>query len=453
VRGIAPWALVLVAAGLRFPGLAWGLRHPPVLDERVFVENAWVMLAQGSLDHRFYEYPGLFFFLLLPGLALVFREGATPGPAAYLAARAITAALGVLGVWLTYRLALRLAGPWAALTAGLLLAVSPLAVRTAHMVRPDVALAVAALWALEAITTDAPARVTGAALGAALAVKFTGLALWPAYLGRCLAARRLRGVGSALLVAGLVFLAFDGPLAVRPRAVLAGVAAQQRYQYEPATTLGTHVGVATSYARSAVLAGLGPVGALLALGGVWLTRDRRAQWWPLLLYPLTLVAALATAWIGHERQLLPALPVGLLFAGVAMSALERRSRAAAVTLLALAGLWPAVPSVRYVVTVCRPAGYDRALDWIEANARPGARVFLAEDRLGLDTTRFEVWRPSGSADADGARILQADLVATRPDDPRSAGLTRVFEVERDDPPTWRPLALFVVPPHLRAPPP
>ena len=65
------------------------------------------------------------------------------------------AALGVAGVWLTYRLALRLAGPTAAAAAGLVLAVSPLAVRTAHMVRPDVALAVAVLLALEAITGDA----------------------------------------------------------------------------------------------------------------------------------------------------------------------------------------------------------------------------------------------------------------------------------------------------------
>jgi 4-amino-4-deoxy-L-arabinose transferase-like glycosyltransferase len=446
-----PWALVLLAAALRFPGLSWGLRHPPVHDERVFVEKAWAMLAHGSLDHRFYEYPGLFFFLLLPGLALVFREGAAPGASAYLAARATVAGLGVLGVWLTYRLALRLAGPVAAAAAGLVLAVSPLAVRTAHMVRPDVALAVAALLALEAITRDAPASVAGTVLGAAMAVKFTGVALWPAYLARRLATGAWRGAAATLGIALLVFLASVWPLAVRPQEVLEGVAAQQRFHHERPTDAWTHAKVAAFYARTAFVA-LGPIAAVLAVAGVWLTRARWREWWPLLLYPVALVVPLSTAWIGYERHLLPVLPVALVFAAFAVRSVEGRNPAAAWALVLLAALWPAVASVRYVASVRRPAGYDRALDWIEAHAGPGARVFLAEDRLGLDGSRFTVWRPSGSAEADRARVLRADLVATRPDDPLAAGLTRVYEAERDDPPTWRPLALFTVPAHLRPAP-
>ncbi len=441
-----PWALAALAAALRFPGLAWGLRHPPVHDERVFVENAWAMLAHGSLDHRFYEYPGLFFFVLLPGLALVFREGGAPGPDAYLAARATVAALGVLAVWLTYRWVLRLAGFVGATAAALVLAVSPLAVRTAHMVRPDVALAVAALLVLEAVTTNATARATGAALGAAMAVKFTGVALWPVYLARRLS--NGRGAPVALGVALLVFAVFVWPLAVRPGEFLEGVAAQRRFHHERSADAWTHAKVAFSYARSAVAA-VGPVAALLAAAGLWLTRASGREWWPLLLYPLTLVALLSTAWIGYERHLLPALPVGLLFAAFAVRVLEGRSRAAAWALVAIAASWPAIASIRYVASVCRPAGYDRALDWIEAHVRPGARVFLAEDRLGLDGNRYAIARPGGSADADRAQALQADLVATRPDDPLAAGLTRVFEAERDDPPTWRPLALFMVPAHLR----
>jgi hypothetical protein len=443
-----PWALVALAAALRFPGLTWGLRHPPVHDERVFVENAWAMLAQGSLDHRFYEYPGLFFFLLLPGLALVFREGAAPGAEAYVAARATVAGLGVLGVWLTYRWVLRLAGPAGAAAAALVLAVSPLAVRTAHMVRPDVALAVAALLALEAITRNTTDRATGAALGAAMAVKFTGVALWPAYLVRRLRPGGGRGVPVAAAVALLVFAVFVWPLAVRPHEFLEGVAAQQRFHHERPPDAATHAKVVLFYARSA-FAAVGPVAALLATAGLWLTRSSGRGSWPLLLYPIGLVALLSTAWIGYERHLLPVLPVVLVFAAFAVRAIEGRSRAAAWTLVALAGLWPAVASVRYVATVCRPAGYDRALDWIEANVRPGARVFLAEDRLGLDAGRYQVARPSGSAATDRARALEADLVAARPDDPLAAGLTRVFEAERDDPPTWRPLALFTVPARLR----
>lgn len=446
---LLPWALVLVAAALRFPGLSWGLRHPPVRDERVFVENAWAMLAEGSVDHRFYEYPGLFFFLLFPALAVVFRDGAGPGPTAYVAARATVALFGVVAVWVVHRLGGRLAGPWAGATAALLLAVSPLAVRTAHMVRPDVALAVAVLLAIDAITRDASERTIGTALGTAMAVKFTGFALWPVYFARRVLARaRWAGALAALGTAALVFLVFDWPLVVRPFESLAGIDAQRRFHHGPSTTLVTHLKVAAFYARGAFW-GLGPVGALLAVAGVWATRTRRRELWPLLLFPVTLLAVLATAWTGYERHLLPALPVGALFAGYAVAAVAGRSRAGAGALLVAAGLLPALASVRYVVSVCRPSGYDRALDWIEANTRPGARVFAAEDRLGLDGTRFTISRPTGAADADRALVLQADLVATRPDDPRAAGLTRVFVADLDEPPTWHPLALFTVPAQLR----
>jgi len=62
------WAVLLailtLAAVLRFAGLSWGLRHRPTWDERVFVHSTRAMIAQGDLDHRYYEYPGLFFYLL-----------------------------------------------------------------------------------------------------------------------------------------------------------------------------------------------------------------------------------------------------------------------------------------------------------------------------------------------------------------------------------------------------
>ena len=58
---------------LRFTALGWGLRHTPDLDEQFFVENVRGMLARGDLDHRFHEYPGLVFYLLLPVVAAVDR--------------------------------------------------------------------------------------------------------------------------------------------------------------------------------------------------------------------------------------------------------------------------------------------------------------------------------------------------------------------------------------------
>src|SRR5207245_9420354 len=131
-------SILVLAAALRLTSLGWGLRHLPDLDERWFVENVGRMLAARDLDHRFYEYPGLFFYLLAPVLA--FLHPPDFGPGAYLAARAVVAAFGVASVGLTYLLGRHLGGRAAGLAACLLVAVSPVEVFTAHMLRPDVAL-------------------------------------------------------------------------------------------------------------------------------------------------------------------------------------------------------------------------------------------------------------------------------------------------------------------------
>lgn len=102
-------AILTLAAVLRFTGLSWGLRHQPTWDERVFVHSTRAMITKGDLDHRYYEYPGLFFYLLYPVLASVPSE--SESGTFYLAARALVAAFSVASVALTYLLGARLAGP------------------------------------------------------------------------------------------------------------------------------------------------------------------------------------------------------------------------------------------------------------------------------------------------------------------------------------------------------
>src|SRR5262245_20432705 len=178
-------ALILLAAtALRFYGLDAGLRHAPHMDERDFVENVWQMIEHRDLDHRYYEYPGLFFYLLTPALAAVKTAG-PPGPRAYEVARGVVAAFGVLNVLLLHRLGRRLGDARLALLAALLLALSPVDVQTSHMVRADVVLETFVLLALAAFLhvgeRYADDLRAGALCGAALAVKFTGGLLLPAY--------------------------------------------------------------------------------------------------------------------------------------------------------------------------------------------------------------------------------------------------------------------------------
>ena len=85
-----------LAAFLRFTALGWGLRHEPDWDERVFVQSAAWMVASGDLDHRFYEYPGLFVYLIAPAVAL--HGPPEVGPDAYLAARRVVAGLSLIHI-------------------------------------------------------------------------------------------------------------------------------------------------------------------------------------------------------------------------------------------------------------------------------------------------------------------------------------------------------------------
>ena len=295
----ALFLVLLTAVALRFHGLAWGLRHAPIDDERYFVDNVARMLAERSLDHRFYEYPGLLFYVLLPFQALA---GGSGPPATY-AARAVIAAFGVLSVALTFALARRLLGSApAALTAAALVAVSPLEVVTAHTLRPDVALEAFALLTLLALARldgawRADARA-GAALALAISTKFTGVLLLPSFLAaRACWARLARG----LLVAGGVALALGvlfTPYAwLDPQAFLRGARYQVGFHYVGRVEHGYLDNVA--FYLGSLARGLGwpaarrllrELGSRLASGGLldvaddvfWLTReeaDRAASAW------------------------------------------------------------------------------------------------------------------------------------------------------------------------------
>ena len=183
--------ILALAAGLRFTGLSWELRHPVHQDERDYVDNVVSMVEAGDLDHRFYRYPGLFFYLLAPGVWLLGPER-WGGPDAYLVSRGFVAGFGTLNVLLLYLVGARLIGKSAGLFAALLLAVSPVAVGACHQVRPDVLLLGFGLlglltWAALGKRVGADARA-GVVIGLATAVKFTGLLMVPAYV----AARILR---------------------------------------------------------------------------------------------------------------------------------------------------------------------------------------------------------------------------------------------------------------------
>jgi 4-amino-4-deoxy-L-arabinose transferase-like glycosyltransferase len=456
-RRAALLGILLLAAALRVAGLGWGLRHPPHPDEGVFLDNAALMVRSADLDHRYYQYPGLFFYMLGPLVWLMPHD--PPGPMAYLTARALVAALGVAACWLMDRLGREVAGSRAGLLAALLLAVSPVAVETAHMVRPDVVLQAFTIAALLAFLRVGPGLggdgLSGLALGLAGAVKFSAVFLVPSYLARRLLVPgpRLRG----LLVSGAVALgifALASPYALLHLGdFVHGVRAQVGYHYQDR-------GLAPiSYPRMVLFyldvwpKALGLPAVLLCLLGLVPALRNWRVWVPFLLLPATATAVLATSDVRHDRFLLPALSVGFVLAGLGADRLAGARRSAFVILAALAAAAPLLASITYVRGVVAPSTRDRALDAVEAHAPRGSLVLSSVERLGLDPFRVEVFQVDGLGLSRRVQILEADFVVSKDGDDRAAlaGLEEVFEAEPVNPWNGPLITVWRVPASLRPP--
>lgn len=387
--------LLILAALLRFTALDWGLRHVPHADERPFVESVARMLAERDLDHRFYEYPGLFLYVLMPVQAMAGEHG----HAAYHAARGVVAFFGLTSVALVAWLGFRLGGAALGLFAAALLAVSPLEIVTGHMLRPDIVLETFALLAFLTFRGVGPeARGdlrAGAALGAAGSIKFTGALLLPSYLLTRLLAPgpRLRGVLRAGTVAAALGVLFTPYAVLHFGEFVRGANYQMAVHYKGQAPSATYLDHAVTLVR-AMGEGVGVVGAALALAGLALAlqRERRSTWLPLLAYPVTIVLVMSTADLIYVRHVIPGLFVVALLAALPIEALAQRRPwlAALVACAALAA--PLRSSWNYVGNISGTLPRDRVLDWAEAHLPPGSTVLDARPELGLgfDRTRLEV---------------------------------------------------------------
>jgi 4-amino-4-deoxy-L-arabinose transferase-like glycosyltransferase len=221
--------LLLLAAGLRLWGLGFGLPYFEHPDEWAVADEALRILRTGDWSPFSYTYPTLYVYLEVGVAALHYLWGAAAGlyhtpaeidPARfYLWARALTAALGVGCVALTYRAGQRLYSRAAGLIAAALLAVVPSAVADAHYVTVDTPaafftllafLAIAGLAAPHQLPQRLPVRralLAGLATGLAASTKYTaGVLVVALVVAALLATRqgafRLTRLAALALVAG-----------------------------------------------------------------------------------------------------------------------------------------------------------------------------------------------------------------------------------------------------------
>jgi hypothetical protein len=448
--------IVLLAAGLRGYGLDAGLRHTPHMDERYFVENVWQMIEQRDLDHRYYEYPGLFFYLLAPALALVKTPG-PPGAQAYVVARGVVAAFGVANILLLHRLGRRIAGPRAALVAALFLALSPVDVQTSHMVRADVVLESVVLLALVAFQgvdeRGGGDLRAGALTGAAVAVKFTGALLVPSYLVRRWLAPgpRLRG---AAIAAGAALGAFAlaSPYALlHARAFLEGATTQVAYHYQEQPHGATPPLLMLLEYAAVWPKALGWPGILLLLVGLSQARRHGRTWLPLLVLPLVTLAAFATQEYRFDRHIVPSFGVLALLAGLGAARIADYHAGLAVAAALASAAVPATRTVAYLRSLSQPGAKDAAVEWITSHVPPGARIVSTVEGLGLDPGRFEVLALPRLRERSRLQVLNADVVVSaRPgDEAVLRELPLAFVARPETAAAGRPLRIRLIPTEAR----
>ena len=429
-RGWLVWAglaaILIGAAVLRLHGLAWGLRHVPDHDEIVFVETTRAMIRAGDLDHRFYEYPGLFIYMLAPLLAF-FPAGKAVDPAAYLAARSFVAVFSIASVALVFFLARRLAGAGAGILAAALMAVAPIEVWTTHMIRSDVLLeplALASLLWFHRMGGRLRDDVwSGVAVGLTAAVKFTGVLIAPAYVVARIARSGVRW--QRLLLAGgvsaLVWFAVTPYALIRPSAYRAGVWTQTGYFYS-GTSIAPHFLAYVDFYVRAILKGVGgppdaagspsalvPIAACALLGLISLRRAWRA-WLPLVVYPAVLILVLSTAESRLSRLALSCVGPFVVMAGAGLAATLKRSRALGGTLGAVVLAMPLWHSLEIGHGYAAPSSLDLTLDWLQTHVPRGARVLSALPSLGIDAGRYEVVQTQNLSPAECPWALGMDWV-------------------------------------------
>ena len=159
--------MLLLAAALRLPGLRYGLPFPLLNpDEGSIVPRAWAIGHGEGLDPGWYDYPSLLFYLLAPFEALADAPS-------YGVARAVAAAIGIVGVGAAWWLGRVAYGAPAALVAGAATAVATVHVTYSHMAVTDVLLTAGITVALALLVVDR-LEWAGVAIGLAVSAKYPG---------------------------------------------------------------------------------------------------------------------------------------------------------------------------------------------------------------------------------------------------------------------------------------
>lgn len=441
-------AVLFVAAALRLQHIDFGLPALNDPDELMFEMGAIRILRTGTLNPGWFGHPATttMYVLALVDL-IVFAAGYASGhfasPTAFadavfadptlviLPGRIVMAAFGVLSVWLTMRLADELLDRKVALGAGLVLAVSPLAVTWAQVIRSDIMATSFLLACLIATARHARepsnSRFVWAAVWLALAVATK----WPFALGALamiavLLNRWSKGEASfresLARVAAFGALTLALLLLISPYLVLDHETLWRNLQGEAqAHHLGATGGSPWQnlvwYGQGPVLNGLGLSGSLLAIWGLWLIARHGFAARILLPVLLGFIMVLAAQHLVWDRWALPLLPLMAIALGAAASRVASRVaslgfRAQRLALpVILAGVAAPLAAAALDRTEARAQDTRQAASaWALANIPPGSTVLIEQFAFDLQAAPWRILFPMGDAGCVDAKAMLAGKI-------------------------------------------
>lgn len=417
---LAAWVVIAIGAALRFGAIGAGAPYRVANDEPFVVGTALQIMKTGDFNPHFFDYGGLSIYLHTVVGVVSFLLGAVAGQWSRIdavwigdllpAARFVTAAMATLTVFLVYRIGMRL-GPRVALIAGFVMAVLPQHVRESHFALTDTPLTLlitaTLLMSLRAVERGrVPAVVAAACMaGLAASVKYNGAVALIMPLTAALAlpsGSRLRGLGLALLGAGVAFLLTSPYTVLDLPAFLDGFGklSQSYNQGRPFTDAAE---IYIKYLRNwfswttVAPTNVGYVAVLLAVIGIALVAMRRGMSLTrtgaaiVLVFPCLWFYMLADqGGLQYGRYLLPMAPMFCLFLGTALVAVWNGAtrfgtpglwglRIAVIALLVL----PAGSAVGWVRDHARPRTEELAAAWIVRELPKGGLVFVEAAAVAL----------------------------------------------------------------------
>jgi 4-amino-4-deoxy-L-arabinose transferase-like glycosyltransferase len=420
------FAVIAVAAFLRFYGIGWGL--PQIYEEATPLKRAWEMFGWGpqdtlDLNPHFFNYPSLFLYIQFVGQGILYLGmkvfdavdstmdfrvlyvlHKTPF---FLMGRTITVLFSISTVWVIYSIGRDVMGRTMALAASFLLAINTVHIAKSQAIGVDVPMTffviLALCFAVRLLTAPILRNylLAGLAIGLATSTKYTAaLLLLPLLAAHLLGTKKIPHSRSSIVGGKLngswIYFGFAVALAVlvffitSPYVILDSSTFLQHLSLEREHMSLGHFGQDTSptwlfYMQSFSSRIFGWPLTILALFGLVYFGAIRKRSWAIVLAAFFLPYMIAVvSWaMKADRYLMPVLPIILLFAGgmfaegIRSAWLTRVGPGRRFGIIALAILLFAIPVLAKFpehMKRLKPDTRTEAKKWIEANIPAGSYI-------------------------------------------------------------------------------